>query len=221
MNIHAKAGLKGTSACAAMLALCCAMTPAVATAIALTNGTLSVSNGQISAAGEYQTGNFSISYDVVQNSNLLTYTYTMFAPHKNLSHWLLQVSSNFVASDLKSESGPGGFPTTNPGTFTPDDGSSNAGMPANLFGYKFDTAAASTNGTLIFTIVTDRLPTNGNFFARDGNGVYAYDTGFANPSTGSFLIVPDSVATTVPEPSTLMLAAIGIGTAAFMLRRRR
>lgn len=190
-------------------------------AVTLTNGTLSVSNGEITAAGQYLTGNFSSMYNVDQNSNLLTYTYTLFAPQKNLSHWLLQVSSNFVAGDLIGESGPGSFPTTNPGTFAPNDSSSNAGMPANLFGYKCDTSTTPTNGVLIFTFITDRLPTNGNFFARDGNGVYAYDTGFANPSTGAFLIVPDSVSAVVPEPNSLLLAAMGIGLAVSVLRRCR
>jgi hypothetical protein len=189
-----------------------------ASAVTLTNGFLSVSNGMLFATNQFSTGNFSISYNVSQVGTQVTYTYTLFVPLKSLSHWLLQVSTNFTAADLISESGTGTFTSTTPSLWTPN--TSNDGMPTNLFGYKFDTGGVSPTGTLTFTIVTDRLPTNGNFYARDGNGVYAYNTGFANPSTGAFLIVPDSVAV-VPEPSSIFLVTGGVLMMMLATRRRR
>jgi hypothetical protein len=211
-------GLRFQAAIATGVALLMLGWTASAGAVTLTNGFLSVSNGTLFATNQYSTGNFSIGYDVDKVGDQLTYTYTLFVPLKSLSHWLLQVSTNFTSADLISESGTGTFTSTTPSLWTP--GGSNDGMPTNLFGYKFDTSGVSPTGTLTFTIVTDRLPTNGNFYARDGKGVYAYNTGFSDPINGAFLIVPDSVAV-MPEPSSIFLVTGGVLMMMFVTRKRR
>jgi len=193
---------------------------ASARAVTLTNGFLSVSNGMLFATQEYSNGNFSISYNVSQIGTQITYTYTLFVPQKNLSHWNLGLSTNFTSSDLISFSSSIPTDLVGPQVWSPDQGSSQEGMPDDLFGYKFQPTSGTRTGLVTFTIVTDRLPTNGNFYARDGGGVYVYNTGFANPSTGAFLIVPDSVAV-VPEPSSLVLAIGGVLMMMLATRRRR
>jgi hypothetical protein len=187
--------------------------------------------GGITASGGWSGGAFKISWDIDQDSvtKLYTYVYTISDPQsedgrlaKDLSHWILQVSNTFTSNNLKSGSShadDGSSPQTYTST---SNGNSNPDMPNAIFGYKFDSTTV--------TIVTDRAPINGNFYAKDGNcnpfscpgfdATVAWDTGLAGGT--SFIRVPDTTTTTttsVPEPSALLLFGSGLIVVSGISRR--
>ena len=84
------------------------------------------------------------------------------------------------------------------------------------------------------TLVTDRAPVWGDFYAKDGGGnaedaVAAWNTGFLDadpldlPADGSInnhVLVPDTYTTPVPEPGTLLLVGTGLTSAGVWSRKR-
>jgi hypothetical protein len=170
---------------------------------------------KIYATGDWaaDSDNFVISWDVDFDSdtNLFRYTYSVSAPNKELSHLLIEVSSNFTADDVEEGSsaylGPEAFG---------NEGGSSPGLPVTtLYSLKFDTSDP-------FVIYTYRTPMFGSFYAVDGKGddpVYAYNTGLDPGNANDFFIPVPDTAIPIPEPGTLSLLASGlIGMGA--LRRR-
>jgi len=120
---------------------------------------------------------WAVEFNATANPNLWTYNYMWFGDRKALSHIIVQVSDTFGMANIYDG-------TTAPyelNTFTAtDQGASNPGIPAPLFGLKFTPQVDTTSYS--FSIVTDRAPMWGNVYAKDGktggNDVYAYNTGF-------------------------------------------
>jgi hypothetical protein len=144
-----------------------------------------------------------LSWNVFQLSNgnyEYDYTFALRSDAKNISHVILQVSSNFTADDMLPGTTSGGLIDT-----WDHQGQSNLGMPDDLYGIKWNTGAVKS---FSWSIVTDRAPMMGNFYAKDGNaqgGTYAY-SGTCG-SFGNNVVVPDSV---VPIPGAVWLLGTGL-----------
>ena len=140
------------------------------------------------------------------------YAFTLRSDAKNISHVIIQVSDNFTAADMLSGTTTGGQLGTWDG-----QGNSNPNIPAPLYGIKWD--ATGTVTSFAWTIVTDRAPMLGNFYAKDGNangGTYAYSGTLG--VFGNNVVVPD----TVPLPGAILLLGPGlVGMAAMRKRLKR
>lgn len=205
------------------------------------SGSLTNTNGLSATASWNQFAEFSWLVDNTTNDNLWTYQYHWKTNNKELSHIIIEVSSNFKDNNIYSG-------TTSPnilGTFG-QQGNSNPGIPGDIYGLKFDLSPASKDFS--FTIVTDRAPMWGNVYAKDGKDggadVYAYNIGFLQtPPTFdlagmpmgpifdgyAWVLVPDTFSNgngtgqtdPIPEPSTILLLGAGLAGLGIWHRRRK
>ena len=144
------------------------------------------------------------------------YDYTLTVPQKGISHLIIQVSDNFLATDMLAGTTPGGLLDFYSST---SQGNSNPGLPGTgIEGIKWSPPEDTTEIlTFSVNIITDKPPMDGNFYAKDGvfhitgDGnidVFAYSgdaTGFL-----SNVPVPDTGVPPVPEPATLLLLGSGL-----------
>jgi hypothetical protein len=187
-------------------------------------GTLSSPDGGLTSPG----GNWdpiSITWTVSSNSDgSFHYLYDLSAA-RGISHVLLETSRTFTTANLLNYAGPVEIRLWEPGE------SGNPGLPDELYGIKFDDLG---NETVHLAFDSRRRPVWGDIYLKDGNsglGYRAWNAGFTasdmdpfdRPANGSVLInhvlVPDTV--TTPEPGTLALLALGLGTAGGWWRRWR
>jgi len=182
--------------------------------------------------GQWATGS-TLSWNVSQGADSLwTYNYRFAVPLKDISHIIFQVSDTFTSSNVKAGTTTG-FEL---GTFG-NQGNSNPGIPANLYGLKFP--GFDVDDT--FTIVSDRAPMWGSFYAKDGRSggpgggvdVYAYNSMFGSSSSADifgiaptgFILVPDTV-TVIPvpdevfEPGTISILGAGLLGLTFVRRKK-
>lgn len=154
------------------------------------------------------------------------YWYQLQVPVGEVSHFILETSPTFTRGDIVEGSASGNFASIYLGTWSSAQGSSNPGMPGEVYGIKFD----ETFG-LITTIQFDsyRTPMWGDFYAKDGTAGglgqnYVFNAGFAaaDPSLDDYplmdgsaydpmrhILVPDTH-TVIPEFSTVALGALGL-----------
>lgn len=199
-----------------------------AQAAVLTGSISAEAGGGLTATSPWDDGLFkaALGWNVFQNTdNNWVYNYTFFAPEKEPSHVIFEVSKTFTEDNIL-EGTTAGWEL---GLFG-DEGKSNPGIPGDIYGLKFDTS----NFFSLFTIVSDRAPMWGDFYAKDGkykgNDVFLYNDGFGLESSASvydkeapygFALVPNTVTSQVPEPGSLALLSLGLLGAGFTLKRQK
>lgn len=169
-------------------------------------------------------GGFKISWAVHQDpsTRYWTYSYTVANAdgstpiHQMISHLIIEVSSNFTSNNVKSVEGKYAIDTWT------DKG--NPGLPTPFFGLKFDSDRTT------YTLVTDRLPMWGSFFAKGGKygqePNWAHNTGlgslgidrYSNSNGLALIAVPDTVGpdTQEPPPVPVPLPASAFGGLALL-----
>jgi hypothetical protein len=157
------------------------------------------------------------------NTGFWTYTYTFedFGTgnqSKTLSHAIIEVSETFACANIYAGTTPG---YEGPAQYGPSD-PSNPGIPGNIWGIKWGNEVEGNPYS--FTIVTDRSPMWGDFYAKGGTyddgafQLYAYNTMFGtdaanlyaigNGNNGGWVLVPDT--SSVPIPSAVLLLGAGL-----------
>lgn len=163
------------------------------------------------------------------------YSYTLTVLGKDISHVTTEVSEEFTLANLLSGiNDPGNILGSaqldyyGPGLH----GSSDPGIPGELYGIKVDTTGNTKS--VSWSFCSNRVPVWGDMYAKDGktggNDVYLYNFGFTDPdpadpaangSVEHHILVPDSIddpeGPPIPEPSTGLLGIIGL----MMILRRR
>lgn len=152
------------------------------------------------------------------------YTYTFDSNDHNISHVIVEVSDNFTTADMLAGTTLGALLDTYSG-----NDPSNPNLPGTITGIKWNSTSDSTSMSV--TIVTDRAPVEGIFYAVNGQTPgaisYAYSDGSRTgaASDGNIYtlpLVPDSTTTeTVPEPMSLVLLGSGLIGASLVVRKRR
>lgn len=198
----------------AVLMVLFAMTPANAV---VAQSPISYGDGLYASGDNWANPATTLSWNVTQlASGYFQYDYTFTlstaAGTKGISHVIIEVSENFTAANVKTGTTAG----WELGMFGTNNG--NPGIPDTLYGLKWDGGGAKPS--LSWTIVTDRAPMLGDFYAKDGNDpgqlpVFAYSG--TSSGFGGNVAVPDSV---VPIPGAAYLFGSGI-VALIGLKRRR
>lgn len=195
-------------------------------------GSRTVTGGGITATEEWSNG-FKVAWSITDTgmgTHPFHYIYTISNENdgdlpKDLSHVILEVSGNVTAKDFNFIDPSSDI--EGPMTFSPGPG--NPGMPADVFGIKFDEL---TGGTFVADFFSTRAPVWGDFFAKDGGGnsipgaVIAYNTGFGvePPMSGPFnnwIPRPDTTGVEVPEPATVLLLSSSLAGAFWQRRKNK
>ena len=158
--------------------------------------------------------------DDTTNPGYWTYSYLFNVEMKDISHFILEVSETFTRENLISQSGGYTMDPSAP-TWYDGQGNSNPGIPQALFGIKWEDVDALSFSK---TIVSDRGPMWGDFYAKDGTDlgewVYAYNAGFGqDPGDKSldsdpegWILVPNTAGSggEIPIPGGIWLLGSGL-----------
>ena len=163
------------------------------------SGSLSTPSG-LTGIGDYASGS-SISWTVndTVNPGFWTYTYTFTNNNRNMDYILIEVSNGsdpFVSANLAAGS-------TTPAATYPKLHTTDS-VPSSVYSLRYNPPGGSH--TLTVTIVTQRQPVWGDFFAKGvGSDHRVFNAGFtssdtdptSDPSIGSVdhILVPDTIDT--------------------------
>ncbi len=130
---------------------------------------------------------------------LWTYSYSLTVQKKGISHVIIEVAKGFEKQNLRR----GTTARYDLGTFG-QQGKSNPGIPGDICGVKWDTSGKAL--TYSWTVVTDRAPMWGDFYAKDGKDrddwVFSYNVGFGSEppdltvkegNNGGWVLVPGTM----------------------------
>ncbi|WP_462325166.1 VPLPA-CTERM sorting domain-containing protein [Desulfoplanes sp.] len=168
-----------------------------------------------------------VTYD--GQNQLWEYAYTFTGNKPDISHAILEVSSGFSGDPIplggNIGQGTSDFVAGNPSTYNAQDqGASNPGIPGDVYGLKFEDQPT-------WSIVTDRAPMWGDFYAKGARTGYSFNSGFGkdttavigngNAKTGNhaWALVPDTATHVVPIPAGIWL--LGTGLLCLFGRKRR
>lgn len=194
----------------------------------------SVSSGDgLTVASGWSDVTLSWTVDDETHPGYWTYAYTFSCTNKSISHVIFEVSESFTRDNLIDVYASNVINGTSYSiTYDPDapkwyesSGTSgdNPGMPdvdleeggeGDLFGIKWNSSGSGATQFTI-TIVSDRAPMWGDFYAKNGGKTYAYNTGFGTETSapigsgnaGGWVLVPNTV---VPIPASLYLLSSGL-----------
>ncbi len=204
-------------------------------------------DGSLNALGDWADSGTVLSWDITWLPNgMWRYAYQLDVVHKDVSHLILQTSTNLTSDDIYNVTGTVVDDATSwwsVGLFETEGGNSNPNMPDNIYGIKFDLGGDYT--TLAFSFDCWRDPVWGDFYAKDGKSkipgtpdvvAQAWNAGFTHPdwdppfgdypagsgSVMNHVLTPDTTSTAlpeVPEPATWVL--LGVTGLVGVIRRRR
>jgi len=165
-------------------------------------GSVSTSDGSVIGGGNWETG-VTLGWEISDAGDNYLYSYTFQAPDPGLSHFILQTSGNFTVNNVLEISNEYAL-----NTFTPEDpGNSNPGLPGDLYGIKFEGFTEGSPWT--FTLLSDKAPMEGDFYAKGGEDSFAYNSGFGE-GEGAKILVPDTLIQRVPEAGAMLLFGSGL-----------
>lgn len=186
--------------------------------------------GEITTIGNWPTDgrDFTVAWNITQVGDDYTYVYTVSGYRQpGLSHFSIATSDGENDTIIFTEDNvlPGSDGDIEVGNLN----EGGFGAPSDFYGLKFD---FGDDDTTTYTLVTDRAPIWGSFFAKGGSASGAYNVGFqpnqplafAGPNFDAidFIPVPDSVGV-IPEPASMAMVGIaalaGLGLA--MKRRSK
>lgn len=155
-------------------------------------------------------------------TNVYTYSYSFFAPGGQalaVSHFILELSPGCIEGQGAAATSSCIWQANSEVKFDDQWGQSpsNPGMPAAIYGVKFDTERST------YTFLSDRNPVWGNFYAKKANdGLWNLGLESAYSLSGNtlyFIPRPDTDGHVIPEPGTFVL--LGAGLLGLGLLRRR
>ena len=197
----------------------------------LYTGTLEDSGfGELIVGGDWTVASLGWRVDDTSNPGYWTYSYEFTVTSApGISHVIAEVSGEDITI-VDSLTTPGYDLSTYSG------GSGDPGWPADETITAIKWEGIEGEGTWMWTVVTDRSPMWGDFYAKGGSDSYAYNEGFTYPLSDTdkyavsesnpinshyYALVPDTAQAKVPEPLTLILYGLGFAGAGLYRHFRR
>jgi hypothetical protein len=160
--------------------------------------------GGVDATDGWDNGGLEIGWNIVEDNGIWTYIYTVNIARKDVSHFILEVTEDEASFNILEGTD---MDIEGPRTWSPNDpGNANPSLPNDIYGIKFDFGGSPAT----YTLVTDRAPVYGLFYAKDGKdsgddvvawsnalNLSDYKTNLDLTAT-DFIVRPDSMVVPIP-----------------------